>query len=91
MSALKGHPKVFTMVSNTTSFKVLSAVENRQIGVKFSLGDKAITVTDTHGNTIFEATITLNDEGECRLKINGLERETWQVRRTALERLFFGT
>jgi hypothetical protein len=36
-----------------------------------------------------KATLTLNDMGECRLKINGQEREFWQFRRTALEDLFF--
>jgi hypothetical protein len=87
----QGPPQVFTIVNNDASFKVLTAAGTRQSGVKFSLGDKAITVTDSHGTTMFEATITLNDEGECRLKVNGLERETWQVRRTALEHLFFGT
>ena len=87
----QGPPQVFTMVSNDASFKVLTAAGTRQSGVKFTLGDKAITVADSHGTTVFEATITLNDEGECRLKVNGVERETWQVRRTALEHLFFGT
>jgi hypothetical protein len=34
---------------------------------------------------------TINDEGKCRLKVGGIEREFWQVRRMALEALFFET
>lgn len=36
------------------------------------------------------ATITLNNEGRCMLKVDGEELEPWNVRRMALEDLFFG-
>lgn len=37
-------------------------------------------------------TLTLNNEGRCKLKVNGEEEllDQWQVRRMALENLFFG-
>lgn len=36
-------------------------------------------------------TVTLNDEGECRYRIDGEgEFKTWQVLRRSLEHLFFG-
>lgn len=35
------------------------------------------------------ATLTLNEEGRCLFVIAGQELESWQVRRRALERLFF--
>lgn len=38
---------------------------------------------------IVEATLTLNNDGECRLKANGKEYEFWQFRRTALEWILF--
>ena len=38
---------------------------------------------------MFEVTLTFADEGECRLNVNGEDREFWQVRRMALEELFF--
>jgi hypothetical protein len=38
---------------------------------------------------MFDVTLTFNDENECRLKVEGKERELWQVRRTALEELLF--
>jgi hypothetical protein len=34
--------------------------------------------------------VTLNDEGECRLKVGDDELEEWQVLKRALETLFFG-
>jgi hypothetical protein len=35
------------------------------------------------------ATPTLNSKGECRLKINGEEYESWYLRKIALEEIFF--
>lgn len=35
------------------------------------------------------ATLTLNLSGACRLVVDGYELEGWQVRKLALERLFF--
>jgi hypothetical protein len=38
---------------------------------------------------MFDVTLTFNNEGECRLTVNGDERDFWQVRRMALEELLF--
>jgi len=38
---------------------------------------------------MFEVTLSFNDQGECQLKVNGEERDYWQVRRMALEELMF--
>jgi hypothetical protein len=57
--------------------------------VKFMLGPDRIAVTDQ--NSQFIITLTLNNEGKCKLKVNGGEElEQWQVRRMMLESLFFG-
>jgi hypothetical protein len=40
------------------------------------------------GNLTFEATVTLNDEGRCVAKVDDQERELWQLRKMALEKLF---
>ncbi|MFZ0297626.1 MAG: hypothetical protein WAM13_04700 [Candidatus Sulfotelmatobacter sp.] len=40
-------------------------------------------------NPMFEVTAAFSDQGECRLKVNGEERDFWQVRRMALEELMF--
>ena len=71
------------------SFSVI-VPSNPLPSITFSLSDERIGVSHK-GRLIFEATLTLGDDGECRLKINGKERELWQMRRMALEELFFGT
>jgi hypothetical protein len=60
--------------------------------VRFRLErDDAIAV-EPHGVPMegFQGTLTLNNEGECRLKVGAEELDLWQVLRRALEPLFFG-
>jgi hypothetical protein len=38
---------------------------------------------------MFEVTLIFNDEGQCKLNVNGKERDLWQVQRMALEELLF--
>jgi len=50
----------------------------------------AVSMTkENETKPLFEASLTLNNEGECKLKVGGVELEQWQVRRKALEGLFF--
>jgi len=48
-----------------------------------------IVVVDESNNILLEATAALGHDGKCRLRIDGDELELWQVRRRALEDLFF--
>jgi hypothetical protein len=58
--------------------------------VEFRLIKTGIAIhKDGSTGAAFEASITLNDDGECRLKVDGREYEFWQVRRKALEELLF--
>ena len=59
--------------------------------VKFSLDAEKIHVK-RDGQSDLEITLTLNNNGQCRLKVNGEdeELEVWQVLRMSLENLFFG-
>jgi hypothetical protein len=58
-------------------------------GVRFTLLGEAIEI-EGHGFILaLTATLTLNNDGECRLKVNGQELERWQVLRRALEPLLF--
>jgi hypothetical protein len=57
--------------------------------VTFSLAEHAIFVRDDKGVAMFEVTLTFDDRGECKLNVNGEERDYWQVRRMALEELMF--
>jgi len=80
----------YTYIGNGSSFAV-AAAGNRISGkiVKFALADNAIVVADADDKVLFQATLTLNDDGECRLLIDGQEREFWQFRKRALEGLLF--
>ncbi len=57
--------------------------------VRFSLAEHAILVLGENGNKVLEVTLTFNDKGECKLNVNGIERDLWQVRPMALEDLLF--
>jgi hypothetical protein len=82
--------KMFKLIVEGNAFAVfLVAPGVSGQGVQFTLTDTAIRVSDGGDATILEATPTVNDAGECRLKVNGQERELWQFRKDCLESLFF--
>jgi hypothetical protein len=82
--------KMFKVIVEGNAFAVfLVAPGVSGHGVQFTLTDTAIRVSDGGGATILEGTPALNDAGECRLKVNGQERELWQFRKDCLESLFF--
>ena len=58
-------------------------------GVVFERDGGKIVVQDFNGNPMFCITLALNDEGECRYRINGEgEYLRWQVVKKALSNLF---
>jgi hypothetical protein len=58
--------------------------------VDFLLSDKGITVVGSGKNdSKFTAITSLNNEGRCIFKVGKAELEQWQVRRMALEAIFF--
>jgi len=59
--------------------------------IKFSNTGKALCVHAEDDTLILEATLTLNDQRQCRFKLNGQEYESWQIRKRALQKLFFET
>jgi hypothetical protein len=78
----------FETASDGDSFSVLIKGRSGQ-RVTFQKTDRGILVYRADGTQMIEATLTLNDEGDCRFRVNGQEREFWQFRKTALESLFF--
>jgi hypothetical protein len=54
----------------------------------FTLTEKGILVKNERGEPILEAVLTLDDNGQCKPKINGKSYEFWQMRMMALEELF---
>ena len=82
-------PYEFSVTEDNGEVTVLLKAPELQSSVIFSLADHAILVRDDQGNQLFEVTMTFDDSGKCRLKVNAEERDFWQVRRMALEELMF--
>ena len=62
-------------------------------GVRFHLERRTRIVADPFrvpNATPMRADLTLNDDGECRLVVDGAELQEWQFLKRALEPLFFG-
>ena len=58
--------------------------------IDFSWDESGITVKDQKGKTVQAATVTLTDDGECKLKLSdGTVLSCWQFRKRILEDLFF--
>ena len=58
--------------------------------VRLFLEADRIEIQDDFTSQKHSAGITLTNEGRCKMRIAGEELEQWQVRRMALETLFFG-
>jgi hypothetical protein len=84
-----GEPFGFKFLSAANDFVVIREGHRILQRISFTLSNKAIVISDTSGNSLFEVELTLNKDGECRPKIAGQEKEFWQVRQMALEKLFF--
>ena len=82
-------PYKFSVAENVGSFSVFLEGKDLHMSVVFNLTEHAILVHDENGNSMFEVTLTFTDAGQCKLRANGEERESWQVRRMALEELLF--
>jgi hypothetical protein len=82
-------PYEFSVKEDNGEFAVILKAQQLQQSVVFRLADHAILVRDDKSNPMFEVTAAFSDGGECRLKVNGEERDSWQVRRMALEELMF--
>jgi hypothetical protein len=85
----------WTVDADRDSFSVVREHKDSQhrAVVTFCLDeDQQIRAYEEHGGkTFFRATLTLTDEGECKLKDTetGKEMCLWQARKIALEKLLF--
>jgi hypothetical protein len=84
-------PYEFSMEEKGTTFSVILQGGDFRRAVTFRFEDHAIIVTDASGNQMFEVTLVFTDEGKCRMKAKEENRDSWQVRRMALEDLLFRT
>lgn len=77
---LENQGRTFVVYREGPSFKA----------IEFSIDDKEIAALSTHDKSVdLRATLTLNDDGDCKLLVNADELYEWQFRKRALERLFF--
>ena len=58
--------------------------------VSFEWDAKSLRVQGDDGRPNLTATLTLSNDGVCRIKVDGQEYDLWQFRKMALEDLFFG-
>lgn len=80
----------FRLDGNATDFTVISERVQEYRGARFQVLDRTIVVSDAFTKKILmRATPTLDDEGNCKLKVGVLELEFWQFRRRALHNIFF--
>ena len=82
-------PYEFSATAHGDDFTVLLETGDVRKSVVLRRAEHAIVVLDDNGSTMFEVTLTFSDGGECRLHVNAEERDLWQVRRMALEKLLF--
>ena len=81
---VSGSPEVICVERRTGS-------PRRPASVRFVLHADYILVDSTNSVKQFKLTLTLNDEGDCRYRIDGDgEFIRWQVLHRALEPLLFG-
>ena len=81
----------FEFLVTDGGFSVMRQGKMRPDSIDFTLeGDRIVAKDPRLGGTSITATLTLNDNGDCRLKVGNQELEQWQFRRKALETLFFG-
>jgi hypothetical protein len=79
----------FNMASNGNAFTVGRLEHKKVRSVTFRIGEGGIQVIDENDKPVLEGTLTLGDDGQCRLKVADRNLEFWQFRRAALENLFF--
>lgn len=75
--------------SLANGFAVWDTFAGRRRAVLFQLRGDVIHIEATRPGHEFDATLTLNDAGQCRFKTAAEELDKWQVLRRALEWLFF--
>ena len=84
-------PYEFSIEEKGPQFSVILQAADFRRAITFCYEDHAIIVVDASGNQMFEVTLLFTEEGKCRLKAKEENRESWQVRRMALEDLLFRT
>ena len=82
--------QVLVTPGNNNQFVVRRFGENSDAQIAFNLNSDHILIVDPVNNREFKVTVGLNDDGECRFRVNGEgEFQLWHVLKKALDGLFF--
>jgi hypothetical protein len=82
----------FEITAQSDCFVIFRKTSRHHAIIRFEQGEASILVFDVKNDDRTlkaEATLIMNDLGECRLKCDGRELEFWQFRRKILEDFFF--
>jgi hypothetical protein len=82
-------PYEFSVEEKGSEFAVVLQAKDVRKSVTFVLADHAIIVRADDESFKFEVALAFSRDGKCKLKVNDEDRNRWQVRRMALEDLFF--
>jgi hypothetical protein len=81
----------FTFASNIGRFSAsFRTHDNEGSVIIFTLRRNRIVITNDQDEQLMSATVTISDDRECRIVVDGEQLEEWQFRKRALETLFFG-
>jgi hypothetical protein len=86
-----GDERVFKLVEHDDSFSVFPAGRAGINVVRIDLRPTHIRISNDNGAIDLLVTPRLSVDGACIFEVDGAELEEWQLRRKALESLFFLT
>jgi hypothetical protein len=78
----------FEFFSDGDTFSVIRDGRLRRRAVTFSL-DRGHIIVKEENKVLLDVTVTLNDKSDCVFVVDGKERDSWHVRKAALESTFF--
>jgi hypothetical protein len=80
----------FKLVSASEQlFSVVATGRYGHKSVVFRVNGDLISISTQEGFILEGGVVTLSNDGECRVKDKGVEYDLWQVRKMALEGIFF--
>jgi hypothetical protein len=82
-------PYEFSVAESGSEFTAILQAGDVRKAVTFTLGEHSIKVRGEDDARAFDVSLTFTREGKCCPKINDEPCELWQIRRMALEDLFF--
>lgn len=80
---------IFAISAHGGKFLVTRQGTQISSSVRFECRPASIVVLDDDEHVFLEASLAVNDLGECRLRVGEDELTRWQFRRRALHDLFF--